>query len=321
MRSAPSALQLALPLDGPDDERPDAAVAVSAPGGGDGGEALPGTILRRDQVTAPRAYAVVDCETTGTDPDRDEIVSIAIVRLDPDGLELARLTTLVRPSIPIPAGATAVHGIGDDDVADAPAFAEIAARVMELVDDAVFVAHNVGFDLPIVRNALARAGLSLEPGATACTLEAFRLLEPRAENHRLESLCERHGIVLDDAHQALGDVLATASLLRELLARGLAPESARLDRVAYQRLRSRGDLRPASDAQVRRVFGLARAAGLVDLDGAVDRERVVSLVRDVAGVEEPDALTREQVQDVFDALDELAAGRAALAAGAHPAAG
>ena len=116
-------------------------------------------------------------------------------------------------------------------------------------------------------------------------------------------------------------MLATASLLRELLARGLAPESARLDRVAYQRLRSRGDLRPASDAQVRRVFGLARAAGLVDLDGAVDRERVVSLVRDVAGVEEPDALTREQVQDVFDALDELAAARAAPAAGAHPAAG
>ena len=74
----------------------------------------------------PAAYAVFDCETTGTIPGVDEIVSLAVVRLDADGVETDRYARLVRPSRPIPAEATAVHGIGDEDVAGAPRFGEIA---------------------------------------------------------------------------------------------------------------------------------------------------------------------------------------------------
>jgi hypothetical protein len=73
------------------------------------------------------------------------------------------------------------------------------------------------------------------------------------------------------------------------------------------RLRSRGDTRPVSEPQVRRVFALARAAGLVALDGTVDRDVVLALVRRVSGAEDVDALTREQVQDVYDELDSLVA--------------
>lgn len=266
---------------------------------------LPGSVRRRAEVDAPTAYAVVDCETTGTDPATDEIVSLAIVRLDGRGVETGLLTYLVRPSRPIPAEATAVHGIGDADVADAPPFATIADEVLSALEGAVFVAHNVSFDLPMLRQAFARAGIDYRPAGTACTLDAFRLLEPRAENHRLESICRRHGIVLEDAHQALGDVLATVALLRILLAEGIAPETVRLDHAAYLRLRSRGDTRPASEPQVRRVFGLARSAGLLQPDGSVDRERVLALVERVTGTAEVDLLTREQVQDVYDALEEL----------------
>jgi DNA polymerase III epsilon subunit-like protein len=308
MASVGPALQLVLPLD----VRPAAAESSAV-------EQLPGVVLRRGDLPRPAAYAVVDCETTGTDPERDEIVSIAVVRLDPDGTETDRLTTLVRPSIPIPSGATAVHGIADADVASAGPFSSIAPRLLALLEGAVFTAHNVAFDLPVVRRAFERVGVDYAPEATACTLEAFRLLEPRAENHRLESLCARHGIVLGDAHQALGDVLGAAALLRELLRRGLAPESVRLDRVAYQRARSRGDGRPASEPQVRRVFGLARAAGLVDSDGVVDRAQVVELVREVVGVTDPDALTREQVQDVFEALERLGAARQSQPGDVRPA--
>ena len=60
-------------------------------------------------MLAPVAYAVFDCETTGTAPDRDEIVSLAVLRLDADGAESGRLARLVRPSCPIPARATAIH--------------------------------------------------------------------------------------------------------------------------------------------------------------------------------------------------------------------
>ena len=262
-------------------------------------------------MPAPVAYAVFDCETTGTAPDRDEIVSLAVVRLDADGCEMGRLARLVRPSCPIPAGATAIHGITDADVARAPRFEEIAADLLALLAGAVFAAHNAAFDLGMVQAAFARAAVVYRPAGVACTLAAYRVLDPLAENHRLESLCRSRGIVLEGAHEALGDALAAAALLRLLLDQGLAPETARLDSAAFLRLRTRGDARPATEPQIRRVFGLARTAGLLTVEGAVDRAQVVTLVRRVAHTSDVDSLSREQVQDVFDALDGLIAARSA----------
>jgi DNA polymerase III epsilon subunit family exonuclease len=268
-------------------------------------------------VPAPTAYAVFDCETTGTDPDADEIVSLAVVRLDAGGVELSRYARLLRPLRPIPAEATAVHGIADDDVAGAPPFAEIAHELLRVLEGAVFAAHNVGFDLPMVQNAFRTTGSDYRPDAVACTLEAFRLMEPLADNHRLQSICERRGIPLEGAHEAMSDVLATVALLRVLLAEGLAPETVELDYAAYMRLRSRGDTRLASEPQIRRVFGMARSAGLVSPGGGVDRERVGELVTRVAGSSDVDSLTRAQVQDVYDALEELIEQHAAFPSAAH----
>lgn len=251
------------------------------------------------------AYAVFDCETTGTNPRVDEIVSLAVVRVDADGAETARSAWLVRPTRPIPAGATAVHGISDEDVVGAPRFAEMAGEVLAILDGAVFVAHNVGFDLPMLQHAFAGAGIDYLPPATACTLEAFRFVEPLADNHRLQSICERRGIPLEGAHDAMSDVLATVALLRVLLGEGIAPETVELDAAAFMRMRSRGDTRPATEPQIRRIWGMARSAGLLRPDGGVDRTQVVSLVERVTGTSDIDALTRAQVQEVYDALDVL----------------
>lgn len=268
-------------------------------------EELPGVACAREDVPVPAGYAVFDCETTGTDPAVDEIVSLAVIRLDADGLETGRYTALVRPSRPIPAEATAVHGITDEGVAGAPAFTGIADTLLALLDGLVFVAHNARFDLAMLQQAFSRSGVEFHPAGVACTLEAFRLLEPRESSHRLSSICARRGIVLDEAHEALGDVVATAALLRAVLAAGIAPESVRLDDARYLRMRSRGDTRPASEPQVRRVFGMARSARMLRPDGSVDRDQVVALVARVTGVADVDALTREQVQDVFDELERL----------------
>ncbi len=265
----------------------------------------PGTASSRSAAPVPTGYAVFDCETTGTDTTRDEIVSLALLQLDPDGVETGRYTRLIKPTREIPAGATAVHGITTADVADAPPFADIAAELRALLGDAVFVAHNVGFDLPMLQHAFERAGIEYVPDATACTLEAFRLLEPLADNHRLQSICERRAIALEGAHEALSDVLATAELLRVVLGEGIAPETIVLDTSAYMRLRSRGDTRPASEPQIRRLFGMARSAGFRLSDGSADREEVVALVLRVVGTSDVNVLTRAQVQDVYDALEAL----------------
>ena len=266
---------------------------------------LPGSVRRRTEVAPPAAYAVVDVETTGTSVEADEIVSLAVLRLDADGRELERFASLVRPAGPIPAEATAVHGIDDASVRGAPTFAELAPELLALLEGAVFVAHNADFDLPLVQHAFARAGARYLPSGVACTLDAFRLLEPTERSHRLESVCERHGVELDDAHDARDDALATVELLRLLLSEGIAPETVELDDRAYMRARSRGDTRPASDPQIRRVFALAREAELVGRDGAVDRDAVAALVERVAGVAEIDELNHEQVQDVYDELERM----------------
>ncbi len=271
----------------------------------------PGSIRPRSEVTAPLAYATFDCETTGTNPTGDEIVSVAVVRLGADGSETLRYSSLVRPAGPIPADATAVHGIADDDVAGAPSFGEVAGVLMRMLIGAVFTAHNVEFDLPMLQRAFAEVGIRYHPVSTACTLDAFRVLEPEAPDHRLESLCTRHGIVLDEAHDALADALATAGLLRVLLEQGLAPETVELDHSAFMRLRARNDTRPASEPQIRRIFGLSRSAGLLCADGSVDRDRVLELVETVTSASDLDALTRAQVQDVFDALEAMIAAEAA----------
>ena len=259
---------------------------------------LPGRVHLRTDVEPPAAYAVVDVETTGTSVEADEIVSLAVVRLDAGGRELDRFASLVRPAGPIPPEATAVHGIDDAGVQGAPAFGELATELLALLEGAVFVAHNADFDLPLVQHAFARAGVRYVPAGVACTLDAYRLLEPSERSHRLESLCERHGIALDDAHDARDDALATVGLLRLLLEEGIAPETVELDGRAYMRARSRGDTRPASDPQLRRVLALAREAGIVD------RDAVAALVTQVAAVE-IDELNREQVQAVYDELERL----------------
>ena len=248
-----------------------AAIAVSS---------VPGVLRRRSEVSVPSGYAVFDCETTGTDPDEDEIVSFGVVLLARDGLEIERYASLVRPSCPIPKDATAIHGISDADVAAAPTFAELGSRLLELLEGRVFVAHNASFDLAMIQGAFQAAGLEFRPAAVACTLDAFRVLEPLAENHQLGPLCERHGVALG-AHDALNDALAAAALVRVLLERELAPESARLDLDAFLRFRTRGDTRPASDPQIRRVFALARVAGLTGADGRADHDKVCQLVHRV----------------------------------------
>ena len=220
---------------------------------------LPGRVRRRSEVPAPAAYAVFDCETTGTTPGLDEIVSLAVIRLDADGVETGTLARLVRPSRPIPAEATAVHGISDEDVASAPRFAEIAPELLELLAGAVFVAHNARFDLAMLQHAFLAAGIEYRPAGVACTLDAFRLLEPLAPDHRLESICERRGISLVHAHDAPSDVSATAALLRLLLDEGIAPETVQLDHdcvhaTALARRHASGDRRtdpPRLRARVR----------------------------------------------------------------------
>ena len=79
-----------------------------------------------------RPLAIIDLETTGLNPDQDRIVELAILKIQPDGGTVQYVKRL-NPQIPIPAAATAVHGIRNKDVVDEPSFQRVAHEVAELL--------------------------------------------------------------------------------------------------------------------------------------------------------------------------------------------
>ena len=111
---------------------------------------------RRSDGPDARRLLFFDLETTGTDPETDRIVELAAVRPEDEDLLVRRY----HPGRPIPPGATAVHGIGDEDVTDAPRFEEEAGRIQQLVRGRILCGYNIrSFDTVLLDFELRRAGL------------------------------------------------------------------------------------------------------------------------------------------------------------------
>lgn len=248
------------------------------------------------------AYAAVDLETTGLGEDA-RVISYAVVYLRVDGSEIRRNTTLFNPGVPIPPEVTALTGIRDEDVVDAPRFEQVARRIRNGLRGPVVVSHNWHrFDGPMLKREFARAGLAFTPEQAICTVELAQTLMPDQPNHSLENLCEAIGEPLEGAHEAMADTLGVVSLLNHWLAEGLDPRTVEIDKEGYHRQRSIGDDRPASDGQKRRVFALARENGITDADGRVDKTALWRLIDETVPGASLDSLTRETVQQVFDAI-------------------
>jgi DNA polymerase-3 subunit epsilon len=165
-----------------------------------------------------RPLVCFDLETTGTDVARDRIVQIALIRVEPDG---SRRTyeTLVNPQIPIPSGATAVHGIGDKDVADKPALAAIADDVTGMLDGADLLGFNsIQFDLPLLAEEMRRVGRPLEMVGRR-HLDAMRIFHEKEKRDLTAAFRFYCGGELVGAHSALADAKATLDVLEAQLER------------------------------------------------------------------------------------------------------
>jgi DNA polymerase III subunit epsilon len=173
--------------------------------------------------------AVIDTETTGKDPARgDRIVEIAIVHFD-GGKVTGRHGMLVNPGIPIPADATAVHGITDDKVKSEARFEKIAPKVVELLRGRVPVAYNAGFDRSFIYAEMRRAAIA--PTKTRTSPPALRIgidwidplvwaraLQTGVKGFKLAEVAARFGIDLTNAHRATDDAEATGKVIYALLA-------------------------------------------------------------------------------------------------------
>ncbi len=169
-------------------------------------------------VNLDRPLVCFDLETTGVSVDRDRIVEIGLVRVEPDGSR-RDYRTLVNPEMPIPPQASAVHGITDADVRDAPTLAAVAREVIDLFADADLAGFNsLSFDAPLLENELRRVGteFSLSGRRHLDAMRIFHRMEPRTLVAAYQKYC---GKDLTEAHAALADVEATLEVLDAMVDR------------------------------------------------------------------------------------------------------
>jgi len=160
---------------------------------------------------------LLDTETTGLDPARDRIVSLAAIAWRGRSAEGGVLDTLVDPGRPIPASATAIHGLSDRDVAGQPGYAQHHHTLVELLQGRVVLGHTTGFDLAVLAAEARRARLHWTPPASLCVAELAAVALPEARRIDLDALAQRFDIAIDGRHSATGDALAAGAIFQRLL--------------------------------------------------------------------------------------------------------
>lgn len=145
----------------------------------------------------------VDIETNGLNHVRGRVVEVAAIRVE-GGQVVRTFNKLVDPGTPLPHFITNLTGITQNDLAGAPIFMAIADELMEVLDGAVFVAHNVRFDYSFLKQEFKRIGKSFSP-RQLCTVRLSRALYPEERSHKLQSLIDRHGFAAAHRHRAYDD--------------------------------------------------------------------------------------------------------------------
>ena len=159
-----------------------------------------------------RPIACVDLETTGVSITQDRIVEISIIKIYPDGRQEIK-TRRINPQIPIPAEATAVHGISNEDVANEPTFKELANGIKQFLENCDLCGFNSNkFDFPILTEEFLRAGLEVNfrNRHLVDVQQIFFKKEPRNLSAAYQYYC---GKEMQNAHSAEADALATLEIL------------------------------------------------------------------------------------------------------------
>ena len=174
--------------------------------------------LTLSNLILDRPLAVIDLETTGLDPSADRVVEVAVLTLLPHG-KSELFHRRVNPGVPIPAGAAAVHGLSDADVAGAPPFAAVAPELFATLHGCDLAGFGIGtFDLPLLAAEFARVGLPFRVAGRRFVdaLALYRRLHPR---DLASAVREYLGRDHEGAHSAAADARAAAEVLDRQVAR------------------------------------------------------------------------------------------------------
>jgi DNA polymerase-3 subunit epsilon len=156
-------------------------------------------------------FVVIDTETTGFGK-TDRIIEIACVVFSGNQI-IEEYSTLINPNRDV--GKTQIHGIRPSMVTSAPLFSEIAIDILRILQNRVIVAHNLAFDLRMLKQEFEKIQIDFNAGRGVCTMtEVSRIYS--AQNSSLHKACEIFEIQQHDMHHALGDARATFELFQAL---------------------------------------------------------------------------------------------------------
>ncbi len=164
----------------------------------------------------PKPIIFFDLETTGVSITQDRIVQIGAIKVMPDGKEEIK-NVLINPTIPIPPGATAVHGISDEEVKDKPKFRQIAKSFAAWLAGCDLAGYNSdNFDIPMLIEEFNRVGIPF-PAPDTNFIDVLKI-ERKVNGHTLGATYERYtGEELEGAHDALIDIYATIKIFNKQL--------------------------------------------------------------------------------------------------------
>lgn len=160
-------------------------------------------------------YAIVDIETTGGHANAHGITEIAIYIHDGNQI-IEHYETLINPFQEIPVYIQGLTGITNEMVQKAPSFEDVAPKIFSLLDDKIFVAHNVNFDYSFVNHHLKKEGFQIG-NKKLCTVRLSRKIFPDLPSYSLGKLTRSLNINISNRHRAAGDAFATATLFKMLL--------------------------------------------------------------------------------------------------------
>ena len=150
-----------------------------------------------------KVFAFVDVETSGATPGEHGVIDIGILRVKNNKV-IGRYNQLINPKRHINSFVSTLTGITDEVVANAPTFTEVKEEIFELLDGAIFVAHNSKFDYSFIRQEFAKEEIKFS-APELCTVKLSRSLYPQFKHHNLDAVIERHGFICENRHRAYDD--------------------------------------------------------------------------------------------------------------------
>jgi CBS domain-containing protein len=176
------------------------------------------TVIRQTPLFALDAVAL-DTETTGLDPRTARIIEVGAVALGDGRVTERTFRSFVAAPVPIPAPATAVHGITDADLATAPPFPVVYEKLRDFIGSRAVIGHTLGFDLALLTAECERVGIAFTPWPALDIRFLAEIADPTLASFSLEGLAAWLGVPPGERHRALADAQMAAEIFVALAPR------------------------------------------------------------------------------------------------------